>query len=162
MSRLSKTLVNIGAIFLLSCLPLVMTFSILLISSTSFIEGGYDQLHKFGQFLRELTGEVLSSMKTLGSLLFVLCLIILSFIIIFLVFVNSQKAITQRVGYLLGIIGSAILFLVSLSIFSATATSASDGSKILLSGLGLIFFGIAGLIILVGSILGMICAKTNK
>lgn len=160
MLKFSTTLSNIGIYLLLTLLMPVMVIAIMMIALKGLMESSYEWLWKFGEWLQEIFDSGLSTVQTLGWILLIVCLVIYGTFVIILVFINSSKAIEQRIGYIIGLcIGVSTIIITLLPLIIVSIASLGDGVVTLVLGLLFVFVGLNGGLLACGSLFGLISAK---
>ncbi|QHX36747.1 hypothetical protein [Spiroplasma sp. BIUS-1] len=162
MIRFSKTLSHVSIYLLLATLMPVMVFSIIMISLKDLVNKGYELLNRLGEWLTQVSESGLSTINSIGWTVLIICLIAYGALIFNLVLINSRKSYKQRIGYFLALGMGIGLFIVSLlPIIIFNSTHKQDPVLNLLLGLLIVFIGLNGGLLTVGSIFGLISAKTS-
>ncbi|AUM62749.1 hypothetical protein [Spiroplasma monobiae] len=162
MIRFSKTLSQTGIYLLLTSLMPVMIFSIIMITLKDFVNKGYELLWKLGEWLKEISNTTLNSITSIGWLVLIICLIAYFVLIFNLTLINSRKSYKQRIGYLLSLVFGLSLFIISLlPLIIAKSINIGDSLSNLVLGLLAVFIGLNSAVLAIGSIVGLISAKTS-
>ncbi|AOX44157.1 hypothetical protein S100390_v1c08210 [Spiroplasma sp. NBRC 100390] len=163
MNRFSKTISNLSIYLLMITLLHFLIIATLLILIKRFINS---KIEKFsGSLFRWIQNSLhasLTSIQNVGIILTVFSLFFIVIILIGIILINSRKSATQRLGYFFGIGSGLLLLCVSFLplIFIKTA-SISDELMIFVLVMLFIFFGFSSSLLLIGSIFGIISAKTE-
>ncbi|WP_338984413.1 hypothetical protein [Spiroplasma endosymbiont of Diplazon laetatorius] len=162
MIRFSKTISQVGCYLLLTTLMPIMIISILMINLKGLVNKGYEMIARWGEWLKDVTDSSLTSISAIGWAVLIICLISYGLLIFDLVLINSRKAYKQKIGYILGLSIGVILFVIFLlPIIITNAKNDGDALSNLLLGLLIVFVGLNGTLLSVGSLFGLFFAKTN-
>ncbi|WP_424526222.1 hypothetical protein [Spiroplasma endosymbiont of Glossina fuscipes fuscipes] len=157
MNRFSKTISNLSIYYMITLLHFLI-IATLLILIKRFINS---KIEKFsGSLFRWIQNSLHASLTSIQNVGIILTVFSLFFIVIILI--NSRKSATQRLGYFFGIGSGLLLLCVSFLplIFIKTA-NISDELMIFALVMLFIFFGFSSSLLLIGSIFGIISAKTE-
>ncbi|AUB31700.1 hypothetical protein [Spiroplasma floricola] len=162
MLRVSKTSSNVSIYLLLITLIPIMIIGIFMIALKSLMFKGYELLWKLGTWLQQVSEASLDTIKGFGWTVSTICLVFYIILIINLILINSRRGFIQRIGFAFGVAIGLCLFIIAFLPLMAKNSIKIDPSLIeLIFGLLLATVGLHSIVLLIGSTLGLIFAKTS-
>ncbi|AKU80083.1 hypothetical protein [Spiroplasma turonicum] len=162
MDRLAKSFTNAGSYFTLASTIPLFCLSVIMMSIKSIVISSLMQIKFIGEWLSSLVEETLTAIKNFGIGLFLVLIIIVCVLVTIITLINFKGSIKQRIGYFIGIVIGGIMIFTSSIPFIYSKSNTEDGIWILITGFLFTFCGIGGTFLALGSILGIIFAKTEK